>query len=91
MAAGVPVVASRVGGLPDLIEDGKTGFFCDPQQPVSIASAIERVLLDPSAAAEVARHAQQRARERFHPEIIARRHVEIYREVNDRAGPPKSR
>jgi glycosyltransferase involved in cell wall biosynthesis len=81
MAAGVPVVAAQVGGLPDLIEEGKTGFFCDPVDAASMAAAVEMVLLDRTAAAEVARHARQRARERFHPEVIARRHVEIYREV----------
>jgi glycosyltransferase involved in cell wall biosynthesis len=81
MAAGVPVVASRVGGLPDLIEEGKTGFFCNPLEAASMASAIEKVLVNPSAAAEVAGQARQRARERFHPEVIARRHLEIYREV----------
>ena len=81
MAADVPVVAARVGGLPDLIEDGKTGFFCDPLQAASMAGAIEKVLANPSAAAEVARQANQHARERFHPGVIARRHLEIYREV----------
>jgi glycosyltransferase involved in cell wall biosynthesis len=83
MAAGVPVVAGRVGGLPDLIEDGKTGFFCDPLQALSMAAAVERVLTNPTAAAEVAHEARRCARERFHPEVIARRHLEIYREVLD--------
>ena len=46
-----------------------------------MAAATERVLLNPAAAAAVARHARQRARERFHPEVVARRHLEIYREV----------
>ena len=81
MAAGVPVVASRVGGLPDLIEEGNTGFFCDPQEPASIPAAIEGVLLNPATAAAVARQARQSARERFHPGGIAPRHLEIYREV----------
>ena len=81
MAAGVPVVASKVGGLPDLIEDGKTGIFCDPLEAASMAAAIEKVLVNPSAAAEVAGQARQRARERFHPEIVARRHLGIYREA----------
>ena len=81
MAAGVPVVASRVGGLPDLIEDGRTGFFCDPLDASSMAGAIKRVLQNPSEAAEVARQAKERARDRFHPVVIARRHLEIYREV----------
>jgi len=39
------------------------------------------VLFNAAAAAEVARHARQRARERFHPDVIARRHLDIYREV----------
>ena len=85
MAAGVPVVAARVGGLPDLIEDGKTGFFCDPLHAESMVAAVERVLANPAAAAEVARQARRCAHERFHPEVIARRHLEIYREVLGRA------
>jgi glycosyltransferase involved in cell wall biosynthesis len=84
MAAGVPVVAARVGGLPDLIEEGQTGFFCDPLQGPSIAAAVEKVLANPAEAADVARRARQCARERFHPEVIGRRHLEIYREVLSR-------
>jgi glycosyltransferase involved in cell wall biosynthesis len=81
MAAGVPVVAAQVGGMPDLIEDGKTGFFCNPLEGASMAGAVEKVLVNPAAAAEVARQARQRAQERFHPEVIARRHLDVYREV----------
>jgi len=81
MAAGVPVIAARVGGVPELVEEGKTGFFCDPQDPASMAAALERVLLNPSATAQVTQQARERARERFHPEAIARRHLEIYQEV----------
>jgi glycosyltransferase involved in cell wall biosynthesis len=81
MAAGVPVVAARVGGVPDLIEEGQTGFFCDPRDAASMAAAVEKVLANPSGAAEVARQAHQRARERFHPQAIARRHIEIYEQV----------
>ena len=81
MAAGVPVVASRVGGLPDLIEEGQTGSFCDPLSAASMAAAVEKVLVNPAAAAAVARRARQCALDRFHPRVIARRHLEIYREV----------
>jgi glycosyltransferase involved in cell wall biosynthesis len=84
MAAGVPVVASRVGGLPDLIEEGQTGFFFNPLEAASIGAAIEKVLVSPSAAAEVAQQGRERARERFHPKVIAQRHLEIYREVLSR-------
>ena len=81
MAAGVPVVAARVGGVPDLIEDGKTGFFCEPLDRASMRRAVEKVLAAPSAALDLARQAKSRARERFHPAVIARRHIEIYRDV----------
>jgi glycosyltransferase involved in cell wall biosynthesis len=81
MAAGVPVVAAKVGGLPDLIEEGKTGFFCDPYDAASMRAGVERALVNRSATAEMAKLARQRARERFHPKVIAQRHIEIYREI----------
>jgi glycosyltransferase involved in cell wall biosynthesis len=81
MAAGVPVIAAKVGGLPDLIEEGKTGLFCNPLDPRSISSALETFLRDNSRAHELAKRAKQAAMARFRPEIIAQRHVEIYREV----------
>ena len=81
MAAGVPVAAARVGGVPDLIEERKTGWFFDPRDERSIARAIEIALANPAASAEVATLAKQRARERFHAKNVAQRHVEIYREA----------
>jgi len=81
MAAGVPVVAAEVGGVPDLIEDGQTGFFCDPHDSGSMCAAIEKALVNPARTLEIAKLARQRARERFHPKVIAQRHIEIYREM----------
>ena len=81
MAAGVPVLAANVGGVPDLIEPEKTGLFCDPTRPESFAAGVARLLDDPAQAARLARTARAAARERFHPQIIAQRHLEIYREV----------
>lgn len=81
MAVGVPVVASNVGGVPDLIDDGKTGLFCDPQQPESFRVGVERLLADHDLARQIAAAAKTEALQRFHPLAIARRHLEIYREV----------
>jgi glycosyltransferase involved in cell wall biosynthesis len=81
MAAGVPVVAAKVGGVPDLIEEGKTGIFCDPNEPESMRAAIEKVLGDFSRAREMAGRARLSAQEKFHPKVVARRHIDIYREV----------
>jgi glycosyltransferase involved in cell wall biosynthesis len=90
MAAGVPVLASKVGGVPDLIEDGQTGLFCDPQQPESFRTGVARLLDDPALRQRLAADARQRALERFHPQVIARRHLEIYREVLKKAEKLKS-
>jgi glycosyltransferase involved in cell wall biosynthesis len=81
MAAGAPVIAANVGGVPDLIEDGKTGLFCDPLDAASMSGAVERLLAQPPLARALAAEANRRARERFHPLVVARRHLEIYREV----------
>jgi glycosyltransferase involved in cell wall biosynthesis len=81
MAAGVPVLAAKVGGLPDLIEEGKNGLFLDPLDPASMRDGMSKMLDNPAMAAKLAEFAKERARERYHPSVIAGRHVEIYREV----------
>ena len=81
MAAGVPVIAANVGGVPDLVEDKVNGLMCDPLDAESMRSAVRAVLDDPTAAQARAETARQQARQRYHPRIIAARHVEIYREV----------
>lgn len=81
MAAQVPVVAANVGGVPDLVEDAITGLLFDPLDAASMRAAVERLLSDASLRERLARAARTAAARRFHPEAIARRHVEIYREV----------
>ena len=81
MAAGVPVLASKVGGVPDLIEPEVTGLFCDPQQPDSFRTGVTRLLDDREFAQKLAARAKAEARRRFHPQVIAQRHLEIYREI----------
>jgi glycosyltransferase involved in cell wall biosynthesis len=81
MAAGVPVLAAKVGGVPDLVEEGVNGLFCDPTDLSSLGAGVERLLNDPALRIALARCARQQARARFHPDQIARRHLEIYRAV----------
>ncbi len=58
-AAGLPVIASRVGGLPDLIEDGKTGILVEPKDEIGLAQAVIGLLKDKARAKEIGLKAQQ--------------------------------
>lgn len=81
MAAGVPVVVAKVGGVPDLITENVTGTLFDPTDSESMRTAIAHALEDPQSAKAMADAAKGQARERFHPRVIAQRHVQIYRDV----------
>jgi glycosyltransferase involved in cell wall biosynthesis len=80
MAAGVPVAAADVGGVPDLIADKVDGMLFDPNKTASIRNAVA-VLFDQATAGKLAATAKEKALARFHPKKIALRHLEIYREV----------
>lgn len=84
MAAGIPVAASRIGGIPDLVTEDVTGKLFDPRQPAQIAAAVEAILADDGLANQMRRNARSHALEHFHPEVIARRHLALYREVTAR-------
>jgi glycosyltransferase involved in cell wall biosynthesis len=79
MAAGLPVAAARVGGVPDLVRHGETGLLFDPLSEKAMAVAIEQLLEGGSPS--MAGRAQAEARQRFRSETISARHLEIYREV----------
>ncbi|HUE71275.1 MAG TPA: glycosyltransferase [Pirellulaceae bacterium] len=65
MAAAKPVVATRVGGLPDLIVDGKTGLLIPPRDPEALASSVLQVLQEKERARRIGLAAQLFVRERF--------------------------
>jgi glycosyltransferase involved in cell wall biosynthesis len=81
MAAGVPVLASKIGGVPDLIESEKTGLFGDPDRPESFREAVAKLLADREFARQLATTAKAEALRRFHPQVVARQHLEIYRQA----------
>lgn len=81
MAAGVPVLASSVGGIPDLIDAGKTGLFCDPSRPETFREGVDQLITNQVEARQLAAAAKAEALRRFHPEVVARGHLDIYRQV----------
>jgi len=81
MASGVPVVASNVGGVPDLIRHEENGLLVNPNDLNSMRDAVNRMLTNPELANRLAAQAHLDARAIYHPTVIARRHLEVYREV----------
>ena len=81
MAAGVPVAASRIGGVPDLIEHGINGMMWNPADPSDMARTVEWLLADGAFARRLAEEGRRRARARFLPAVVAYQHLDIYREI----------
>ncbi len=81
MAAGRPVVATRVGGTPELVTDGETGLLVPPRHPTALAAALRRVLEDRALAKRLAEAGRRRVEERFSLDAMNRRILELYDEV----------
>jgi glycosyltransferase involved in cell wall biosynthesis len=73
MAAGVPVVGSRVGGIPEMVVDGETGVLAPPSAPQALADAIERVVQNRSLRAAMSQAARRRASEAFGRQVHGKR------------------
>jgi len=78
MAAGVPVVATRVGGVPEQIVDGETGFLFEPGDPAAAAAAVERILADPEGAVRLGEAGRERVRREFGLERMVGETVALY-------------
>jgi glycosyltransferase involved in cell wall biosynthesis len=81
MAAGCPVVATRVGGLPDLIADGETGFLVPPRDPAALAIRILELLRERDTASRISKAAQATVAERFGVERLCRDVEDLYEEL----------
>jgi glycosyltransferase involved in cell wall biosynthesis len=81
MAAGLPVVGTRVGGIPELVVDGETGLLVDPERPEELAAALDSLAGSPERRAELGQRGRERVREHFSADAIARRTVALYEEL----------
>ncbi|HEY1771788.1 MAG TPA: glycosyltransferase [Gammaproteobacteria bacterium] len=81
MAAGVPVVATHVGGTPEVIQDGEHGLLTPPGDSQAIADAILAVLGDPALAARLSANGRRRVQDEFSFEAVVRRTEDLYREL----------
>lgn len=78
MSCGVPVVASRAGGLPEVVVEGESGHLCPVGHTEAMAEAVLGILADPRRRAEMGRAARERAVQSFRPEHILPRYLEVY-------------
>ena len=76
-ACATPVVAFRIGGLPDIVDDGVTGKLVEPFDIESLAEAMEWVVGDGQRSQELGKAARTRAQEIWNPRTIAERYLEV--------------
>ena len=81
MAAGKPVVASRIAPLTEIVVDGDTGLLVEPENPKAFAEAIVWLLTHPNVAQQMGRRGQKRVRDHFSAEQMAAETLALYQQV----------
>lgn len=80
-AAGVPILATRAGGIPEVVRDGINGVLVPPWDPAALAAALRALLRDPTRRRALGEAGRQRVQERFSPDAMVRGNVAVYRSV----------
>jgi glycosyltransferase involved in cell wall biosynthesis len=81
LAAGKPVVATRAGGLPEIIEDGKTGRLVAPADPRALAEGIIELLTDSDLAKAMASAGPARVQQFFSIDAMVDKNIEVYKKI----------
>jgi glycosyltransferase involved in cell wall biosynthesis len=84
MEAGLPVVATRVGGVPDIVVDGETGIIVPPRDPAAVAREVGRLLEHADEARRMGEAGRSRRRAEFDLAVTVRRVEELYEELYER-------
>jgi glycogen synthase len=80
MAGGTPVIASKIGGIPEIVVDGENGLLVPPSDPVALRLAMERLLQDSDLRRRMGCAAKQRAAD-FEANVVVPRIEAIYRQL----------
>lgn len=81
MAAGIPVIGTKIGGIPDFLKDGKTGLFCEVKNPQSIVQKVMEYINNPELISEVTENAYKMVKENYNWDLIAKRMEKIFNVV----------
>ncbi len=87
-AFGRPVIATRVGGLPEAVEEGRSGFLVSPEAPPELAEAIIKLVNNPALAAEMGAYARHLSETRYSWQPIAEQILSVYQGVLNQTGRP---
>jgi glycosyltransferase involved in cell wall biosynthesis len=88
MAAGLPVVATRVGGVAELVVDGETGLLVPPSDPRALAAALQRLLDEPELRGRLGAAGRTRVEEHFALDSFLQSHLDVYRRALAARGLP---
>ncbi|GAB4258710.1 MAG: glycosyltransferase family 4 protein [Deferrisoma sp.] len=86
MSVGVPAVGTNIGGIPEIIEEGRTGYVVTPGDPEALARAVVRLLQDPERAREMGEAGRRKIEEEFSVEAKVRATFEVYEKVLRQCG-----
>jgi glycosyltransferase involved in cell wall biosynthesis len=81
MASKVPVIATKVGAIPNVIENEMSGILISPEKPDAIAEAINTILSDGNSAKEMARRGFEKVRDHFSLKKMAEKYLSVYKEL----------
>ncbi len=81
MAAGMPVIATAVGGVPGLVDDGVTGFVVPPGDGQAAGAALARLMSDEGLRRRMGEAARAKAEQHFRPARVADQMVTMYRDI----------
>lgn len=81
ISSGVPLVGTKVGGIPEIIKDGVTGCLCEPQNSYDLADKINYILEDENRLAQMAEAARKYAIEKFSWDKIAKKTIKVYEDL----------
>ena len=78
MAGGAPIVASAVGGIPEILKDGVSGLLVEPSDPPALAGALQRILDDRELARALGEAARARQRSEYDLNVVVARLEDLY-------------
>jgi glycosyltransferase involved in cell wall biosynthesis len=81
MASRVPVIATKVGAIPNVIEDGISGMLIPPRDPKAIVDAVNSLLSNGHSAQEMAQKGFERVRDNFSSKIMSEKYMAVYKEL----------